>query len=46
VIDKNIHHLVEIADRHVVIEKGRVAWQGSSAALKADRTVLDRYLSA
>ncbi len=44
VIDKNVDALLPLADRHVVIEKGRVAWQGTSAALAADPSVKDRFL--
>jgi branched-chain amino acid transport system ATP-binding protein len=44
VIDKNIDALARLADRHVVIEKGRVVWSGTSAELSADPTVKDRYL--
>jgi branched-chain amino acid transport system ATP-binding protein len=44
VIDKYIERLVGLADRHVIIERGRVAWQGSSAALEADRDLWHRYL--
>ena len=44
VIDKNIDALTGFADRHVVLEKGRVAWTGTSAELKADPTVKDRFL--
>ncbi len=44
VIDKNIAPLARIADRHYVVEKGRVAWQGDSAALLADTRVLRDYL--
>ena len=44
VIDKNIEHLLRIADRHYVIEKGRVVWQGGSAALREDAAVRHRYL--
>ena len=44
VIDKNIGALLKLADRHVLIEKGRVVWRGSSDALKADPSVADRYL--
>ncbi len=33
VIDKNVGQLLQLADRHVVIEKGRVVWHGDSAAL-------------
>ncbi len=44
VIDKYIDRLVRLADRHTIIERGRVAWQGSSAALDADRGLWHRYL--
>jgi branched-chain amino acid transport system ATP-binding protein len=44
VIDKNVDALVPLADRHVVIEKGRVAWTGTSAELQADPSVKDRFL--
>ena len=44
VIDKNVDALTRFADRHVVIEKGRVVWTGTSAALAADPTVKDRFL--
>jgi branched-chain amino acid transport system ATP-binding protein len=45
VIDKNIRPLMRLADRHYVIEKGRVAWSGSSAELAAAPEVMSRYLS-
>ncbi len=35
---------MKIADNHVVIEKGRVVWTGTSQALAADQTVKQRYL--
>ena len=44
VIDKYVERLVKLADRHTIIERGRVAWQGSSAALDADRGLWHRYL--
>jgi branched-chain amino acid transport system ATP-binding protein len=43
-VDKHLDALTKIADRHVVIEKGRVVWTGTSAALKADVSVRERYL--
>ena len=43
-VDKHIEALLKLADRHVVIEKGHVVWSGSSAALKSDPTVRQRYL--
>jgi branched-chain amino acid transport system ATP-binding protein len=44
VIDKNVDRLVKLADRHVVIEKGRVVWTGTSEELARDPTVKDNYL--
>jgi len=44
VIDKYIDRLVRLADRHTIIERGRVAWQGTSAELDADRSLWHRYL--
>jgi branched-chain amino acid transport system ATP-binding protein len=44
VIDKYIERLVRLADRHTIIERGRVAGQGTSAALDADRSLWHRYL--
>jgi branched-chain amino acid transport system ATP-binding protein len=43
-IDKNVEALIRIADRHVLIERGRVVWSGSSAALAAAPEVQHRYL--
>ncbi len=44
VIDKNVDALATFADRHVILEKGRVAWSGTTAALLADPVLKDRYL--
>jgi len=44
VIDKYLQRLIRLADHHVVLEKGRVVWSGSSAALAADPTLWGRYL--
>jgi branched-chain amino acid transport system ATP-binding protein len=44
VIDKNVDALAKIADRHVVLEKGRVVWRGSSDDLRSDSAVKDRFL--
>ncbi len=43
-IDKTIDALGRIADRHVILEKGRVVWRGDTAALRADETIKHRYL--
>jgi branched-chain amino acid transport system ATP-binding protein len=44
VIDKYVERLVQLADRHTILERGRVAWQGSSRELAADRGLWHRYL--
>jgi len=44
VIDKNVGALMRVADRHVIIERGRVVWQGASAALAAAPDMQHRYL--
>ena len=44
VIDKNITALARLADHHCILEKGRVVWQGDSAALTADPNLTSRYL--
>lgn len=44
VIDKDVRALTRIADRHYVLEKGRVVWAGSSAELAAAEDVQHRYL--
>jgi len=44
VIDKYVERLVALADRHVILERGRVAWRGTSAELNADRGLWHRYL--
>jgi branched-chain amino acid transport system ATP-binding protein len=43
-VDKHLHALARLADRHVVLEKGRVVWTGTSAELSADPAVRRRYL--
>jgi branched-chain amino acid transport system ATP-binding protein len=44
VIDKNVGALLRVADRHFLIERGRVVWAGDSAALAAAPDVQHRYL--
>ena len=44
VIDKNIGALLPLADRHTLLEKGRVVWRGTSEELRADPGITDRYL--
>jgi branched-chain amino acid transport system ATP-binding protein len=44
VIDKNVGRLLRLADRHYVLEKGRVVWQGDSHALQAQPEIVHQYL--
>jgi branched-chain amino acid transport system ATP-binding protein len=44
VIDKNVDALAKLADRHVVMEKGRIAWAGSTQDLLANADIKNRYL--
>jgi len=44
VVDKNVADLIRLADRHVIIEKGRVVWQGTSPELAAQEDIQHRYL--
>ncbi|QTL05707.1 ABC transporter ATP-binding protein [Aquabacter sp. L1I39] len=44
VVDKNLEALMRIADRHVVVEGGRVVWTGTNGELAADRTRATRHL--
>jgi len=44
VIDKHPKAMARIADRHFVMEKGRVVWSGTSEQLLADPAMQHRYL--
>ena len=43
-IDKTLGAVLRLADRHVVLEKGRTVWTGSSAALAAAPGLRETYL--
>jgi branched-chain amino acid transport system ATP-binding protein len=43
-IDKNVRRLTELADRHVIVEKGRCVWQGASAELRLRPELVERHL--
>lgn len=44
IVDKNVDTLAQIADRHYIIEKGRVIWQGSSQQLQSAPELSQRHL--
>lgn len=43
-IDKNLGALLRLADRHHIVEKGRVVWSGNSSELAGDTALQRRYL--
>ena len=43
-VDKNIDALSRIADRHYIIEKGKVVWDGTSSELQGDQDLQHRFL--
>ncbi|MCE1236146.1 MAG: ABC transporter ATP-binding protein [Hyphomicrobiales bacterium] len=44
VVDKNLEDLFELADRHVILAKGEVVFEGPTAALTADPALVHRWL--
>jgi branched-chain amino acid transport system ATP-binding protein len=44
VVDKNLDDLLALSDRHVILSKGEVVFEGSTASLKADEAVIHRHL--
>ena len=44
VVDKYVNRLVDIASHHLIMERGQVAWAGSSQALRDDSQLWTRYL--
>jgi branched-chain amino acid transport system ATP-binding protein len=45
-VDKNIAAVLRLADRALILEKGRVVWQGSAVALAADAAARETHLHA
>ena len=44
VIDKNVDALTRIGDRHYIVERGQIVWNGNSDELRADEELQHRYL--
>ena len=44
IIDKNIDDLTRIADRHFILEKGRIVWSGTSGKLRASPEAIARHI--
>lgn len=43
-VDKHLDALIKLADRHVILEKGQIAWTGTSAELVANPSVRQKFL--
>ncbi|MBO6757633.1 MAG: ABC transporter ATP-binding protein [Roseibium sp.] len=46
IVDKNVSVLEKLADHHVILEKGRTVWMGSSQDLSENPDLKERYLGA
>ena len=44
IIDKNIDDLARIADRHFILEKGRIVWSGTSEKLRASPDAIAHHV--
>ncbi|WP_068434043.1 ABC transporter ATP-binding protein [Magnetospirillum sp. XM-1] len=44
VVDKNVGVLLDLADRHVILVKGEVVYDGGSHELKSDSSILERHI--
>ena len=44
VVDRNLDALMRLADRHNVVEKGRVVWSGTSGELAAERARIEQRI--
>ena len=44
VIDKSVEALTRIGDRHYMVERGQIVWQGDSGQLRANEEIQHRYL--
>lgn len=44
IVDKHVDRLLGLADKHVIIEKGRCVWYGPTVAFRAAPLLKERYL--
>jgi branched-chain amino acid transport system ATP-binding protein len=44
VVDRNLDALMRLADRHNVVEKGRVVWSGTATELAAERAQIEQRI--
>lgn len=43
-VEQNLEVCTQLADRHFIIEQGRIVYEGDNAAFALDDTIKDRYL--
>ena len=43
-VEQNLEVCTQLADRHCILEQGRIVYTASNAAFMADEEVKDRYL--
>ena len=44
IVDKNIEDLLQIADRHYIVQKGKMVWTGTSQGLGSDPSLQKKFL--
>ena len=44
VVDKNLDDLLSLSDRHVILAKGQIVFDGTSHELKSDGDLINRWL--
>ena len=44
IVDKNLNDLMKIADRHFIMQRGKIVWSGDSSALNKDADARKDYL--
>lgn len=44
IVDKYVERLLQLADHHLILERGKVVWEGDSSALDRDRALWTRFL--
>ncbi|WP_404367336.1 ABC transporter ATP-binding protein [Marinobacter sp.] len=44
IVDKNIDNLLEVADRHILLVKGEVVFEGSTEMIRRNTGILDAHL--
>lgn len=45
VVDKNLAEVATLADRHYVIEKGRMVWSGTSTDIDLQKDRVHQFLA-